>query len=480
MINDNTYLIVGRVLQIAISLVSVRIMTTQLASAEVGNYYLIFSALSFFSLFLINPINVYINRNSHAWVDQKLLYNRFFNFNIYVVCVCLLALPVLFVLTTTMGLFSGMPVQHVMTFVAAGLFLLTWNQLIIPTLNLLNHRAAFAVFSTLTLALSLACSFVFAQFFTATAIVWLTGQATAQALVTLAAYCYFRRVVPGKLDLIEARSVISRRHVTGVLSFALPVYATTLLMWTQSQSYRMIVEQRLGLEYLAMVGLGLGIASNIASAGEALMQQIYLPKFYREITDATPAERVQAWNSLAQLALPVYLSLAVFVSCLAPFIVEILVHEKFADAWLYVALGAWIELCRMTSGTFVLVAHAEMQTRNLVRSFLVGGVLAVGGVWIASGYPEARIFVPIALLFGAVAATGVMYHDMRKLMPTKVGIRKLLHALLLSLPFVLVVPFAGQARHFVAAVLVVGVAGSYFLLIQYVLARQVLPQRGMP
>jgi O-antigen/teichoic acid export membrane protein len=475
---DNAYIIAGRVLQIVISLVSVRIMTTLLASYEVGNYYLIFSVLSFFSLFLINPINVYINRNSHAWVDHGLLYNRLFNFNIYLTLVCLLSMPVLLVLKKTTGLFSGMPLQHVMIFIAVGLFLSTWNQLIIPTLNLLNHRVSFVVFSTLTLGLSLLCSIVFAQIFTGTAIAWLAGQATAQALVTLAAYRYFRRVVPGALDLAESRSVTSRRQVRTVLNFALPVYVTTLLMWTQNQSYRLIVEQRLGLEYLALIGLGLGIASNIAAAVEALMQQLYLPTFYREITNATSVERAQAWNSLAQLALPVYLSLAVFVSCLAPFIVQVLAHEKFAGAWLYVALGAWIELCRMTNGTFVLVAHAEMQTRNLVRSFLVGGVLAVVGVWIASGYPEARILVPGALLVGAVAATGVMYHDMRKLMPTKVGIRKIWQSLGLSLPFVLAIPFAGQARHFIVALLVLGLAGSYFLLIQYVLARHLLPQRG--
>jgi O-antigen/teichoic acid export membrane protein len=258
----------------------------------------------------------------------------------------------------------------------------------------------------------------------------------------------------------------------------MPVYVTTLLMWTQNQSYRIIVEQRLGLECLALIGLGLGIASNIAAAVEALMQQLYLPVFYREIANATSAERATAWNRLAQLAFPVYLSLAIFVSCLAPFIVQVLAHEKFADAWLYVALGAWIELCRMTNGTFVLVAHAEMQTRNLVRPFMVGGVLAVVGVWIASGYPEVRILVPGALLFGAIAATGVMYLDMRKLMKTKIGIRKILQSLVLSLPFALAVPFAGQTRHFMVALLVVGFAGGYFLVIQYVLARNLLPKRA--
>lgn len=474
---DNFYIIAGRVLQIAISLVSVRIMTTLLASHEVGNYYLIFSVLSFFSLFLINPINVYINRNSHTWAAQNVLYNRWFNYNIYVAIICLLSLPVLFVLKNVTGLFFGVPLLHLMIFIAVGLFLSTWNQLLIPTLNLLNYRVSFVVFSTLTLGLSLFCSIIFAQFVKPTAIVWLAGQATSQALVTLAAYRHFRRVVPGTLNLKETLAVISRRHVRIVLRFATPVYVTTLLMWTQNQSYRIIVEQRLGLERLALIGLGLGIASNIASAVEALMQQLYLPVFYRDIANADSAERAGAWNRLAQLAFPVYLSLAVFVSCLAPFIVQVLAHEKFADAWLYVALGAWIELCRMTNGTFVLVAHAEMQTRNLVRSFLVGGVMAVAGVWFASGYPEMPILVPGALLFGAIAATGVMYLDMRRLMKTKVGIRKILQSLALSLPFVLAVPFAGRAGHFVVALVVVGLAGGYFMLIQYILARQLLSQR---
>jgi O-antigen/teichoic acid export membrane protein len=462
---------VGRVLQILLSLASVRIMTTLLPAAEVGNYYLIFTITSFFAMAFLNPVGVYQNRNTHRWADEQVIYNRLFVFTCYLLAVCLLTLPTVYCLHHFAGFGSSIPLAQLLLFVMIGLFCVTWNSIIVPLLNLLQHRVSFVLFSTVTLALGLSLSVIIVQRDTTSAVAWLSGQATAQLFVAVVALLYCRRVIPGSFTLAEVRSATGGNNYRTVLAFALPLAVTTLLMWLQSQSYRMIVEQRAGIEFLGMIGLGLGIASNISSAVESLLQQIYLPVFYQEINSPDPEIRTMAWNRMAQLTLPIFISLALFVSVLSPFLIDLLAHGKFSGAWLFVSFGAWIELCRMTTGVLASVAHAEMQTRHLIKSYLVGGVIALVGVWVASGQSEARLLIPAALLISGLVATAVMYHDMKKLIRTKVGIRVIVRSAALSMPFLLAIPLAARPHGIVMSIMVLAVLGSYFLYIQYRLAK---------
>ncbi|MDX4035710.1 hypothetical protein Q6A69_05160, partial [Aliarcobacter skirrowii] len=71
-------LIIGRVLQIIIALLSIKIATKYLEPIEMGNYYLIMSIVGLYGFFLINPVGQYINRNTHRWYEEKKIMNVFF------------------------------------------------------------------------------------------------------------------------------------------------------------------------------------------------------------------------------------------------------------------------------------------------------------------------------------------------------------------------------------------------------------------
>lgn len=474
MISDAALIALGRFIQVTLSLVSVRIITSILPPAELGNYYLIFTILSFFALALLNPVGVYLNRKTHRWAEERTIYGRLFVYNSYLLLVCLLTVPVVYGFSRDLGMAGTIPLEQLLVFIMVGLFCTTWNQVLVPMLNMLQFRMSFVFFSSLTLGAGLVLSYCAVRQIAPTAIIWLSGQAMAQILVTLGAWFYFRTHIPGEFSLVEVKETCRRGNFANVLKFTFPLSVAALLMWMQGQSYRMIVEQRVGLEFLGMIGLGLGIASNIAAAVESLVQQLYLPVFYREISDADSDRRARAWNRMAQLTLPIFISLAIFVSCLAPFLVDVLAHGKFAGAWLFVAFGAWIELCRMTTSVLASVAHAEMQTRHLIKSYLIGSVLATIGVWIASGQSEARVLVPGVLLVSGITATFTMYLDMKRLMKTKVGIRTIVRSAVQSLPFVAALPLAAKPHSLIFSLAVLSVAGSYFLFIQYRLAKPYL------
>jgi len=468
----------GRLIQIIISLVAVRIFTTLLSTAEVGNIYLINSIFGFFGLALIGPVGNYINRRLNKWVDDKRIIDYFFIYNLYLIFLSLLSTGIVYSLHKYFKVGGSIDIRGLIVIIMLMVYFLAWNQTIIPSLNLLNYRTSFVVFTVLTLSLGLTASIFLVKSFSASAVFWLSGQVFAQALVTIFAYMYFKRISRSSFEIASLKGAIKIENLKGIFYFSVPLAVTSFFVWGQNQSYRMIIENRIGLEYLGLIGLGIGVSSSIAVAVEAVAQQMYLPGFYREINTLDENRRAAGFNRIAQLSLPFYLSLTLLVSCLAPFLVNILAHRKFGEAYLFVVYGSWIELFRMTTNVLGLVAHSEMQTRYLLKAYFVGGVLAAGGVYFAAQSRHYQQAIPAVLVASGFAMTLIMYVEMKKLMKVKLGIRNIIRSFVVSLPFFLALLFYNQPRSLITSILIAFVFGVYFLIVQYRISKPLLGSTG--
>lgn len=466
---DRTFFIIlsGRVLQVVLSLMAVRIFTSILSAAEVGNLYLVNSIVAFFGLVMINPVGMYINRKLHKWSDEGTIFNYFFVFNCYLVALSVLSIPVVFSLHQFSGVGGNIDIFLLSIFIMVNIYFNTWNQTIIPSLNMLNHRKSFVVFTIMTLGLGLAFSIAMTQVLNPSAVVWLSGQLLAQALLMLVAFVYFKKVTGSSCDFGFIKGIVSRKNFGFLVGFALPLGITTFFMWVQNQSYRMIIEKYVGLEFLALIGLGMGIAASISGMVESLVQQIYYPIFYSQINTADPVERSAAWDRMAQLTIPIYVSVTLLVSCLAPFLVRILVNEKFSQAFVFVIFGAWVEFFRMTTNILSAVAHAEMQTKSLVKAYFAGGVVASAGVYFGAGFESYQHIIPTILVFSGFVTTVCMYLNMKKLMRINIGFNRIAKAALYSLPVFVAWFFYTDPVSMQVAVSTVASFGLYFLAIQY-------------
>jgi O-antigen/teichoic acid export membrane protein len=227
------------------------------------------------------------------------------------------------------------------------------------------------------------------------------------------------------------------------------------------------------LEFLGFLGLGFGIAASIFAAVESLMHQIYLPAYYRGINTDNNADRAEAWNRMAYLFFPLLLSAALLVSALAPFLITVFASSKYADAWPYVLFGVWIETFRSMTNTLSSVAHSEMKTRNLVKSYSCGGLLAALSTYYLSvtGY---HYFIPFALTLSGLITLVVMFLEMRKMMEIDVGIRRLLKTVFLALPLVVSI-FLFDLRHSILYSFAVCLTFSlYVLFTQYKTAKALI------
>lgn len=459
----------GRVVQTLLALVSVKVFTAILTPSEVGNLYLLNAVLGFFGFSLVNPVGQFINRNLHRWQEEGCLLDRLFSYNIYLTALSLLSVAVIYLMHFGFSVGAGIGFSTMALFVMISLYCSTWNTTVIPALNLLQHRGSFVVLTVLTLACGLGFSLLFCEYGGRSAVSWLYGQSAAQLLMAVAGFVILKKVSGCRFSR-AGLSVVCGGGAGVLLAFAVPLGITNIFMWSQNQSYRLIVENRLGLEALGFISLGLSIAANIANAGESILQQLHLPAFYRGIGSGDRNERVAACNRYAFLTIPAYLSLTLFTTFLAPFILTILTNDKFSNAYPFVIFGAWIEFFRMITNVLANVAHSEMRTTKLVRPYLVGGVVTLALVWAATSDGLPRYIVPAALVLSGALTMLLMYLDMKKIMGIRVAIRMNLKAALMSIPLSAAIPMAWVTGGLVVSVVAVGIAGGYFLYVQYRLA----------
>lgn len=475
---DALILIAGRGLQAVLAIALFRIITDVLAPAQVGGVYLIFSISYLFTSFLINPVSTYINRKLFLWYDAKNLFAHLASYNYYVAAVSLLSLPVVWCAWRFFGVGTGLNGLVFAAEVCCYIYVLTWNITFIPIMNALGHRVAFVLLTLAASALGLLFSPLLAHFGIPTAEYWMAGQIAALGLVTAVSVRIFFRKVPEPPTKIPPSKYLEKGSLTGVWLFALPLAVSAFFMWAQGQSYRVIVEKMSGAEFLGYLGVGFSIATSVAGILESLVQQIYLPGFYRKITGGDKAVRGAALSELAAQTLPVYIIYLFFLVGVSEFMVYFLVAEKYRAVFVFARYGAFIEFFRLTTNVLAAGAYSEMRTQALIKPYLLGGIVAVAGVYFAALSPNPAVFIPLALALSGLVNVLAMGGAIRAMTPLKFDSRPAVKAVLASALFL---PLAFlHARGLWSSIGIVGAAGLYFAFLQYRVARKWLGGAGLP
>lgn len=477
----------GRLMQAVLGVAALKLMTSLLSPAEVGNFYLILSVVGFCVLTLISPFGMYINRRLHKWAADGTVLSRLNNGHLYLAGVSVLSLLVSFILARWFGVGGTIATGAFVLLVASYVYFSTLNQTLISSLNMLERRMSFVVLTVATLAAGLGLSVYFLKAFSPTAVSWMSGQVLAMFIVNFAALYIFRRAVKGGTQPGAAGQKLSDHDLAPVLAFAWPLGATYLFMWAQTMSHRLIVENMIGPEFLGLIGVGFGIAASMGATLESIVQQFYLPFFYKQISAADSASRAEAWNRMARLTLPLYLSFAIAVSCLAPFLLRIFASGHYHNAAIFLVCGAWVEFFRMSTNVLSSVAHSEMKTRHLVKSYLIGAVISAGGTYLAALHPQRELLIPAVLVAGAAAVMGVMYLDMRKLMPMRALSREWVPSLLASCLFPAALPLWYLSSSFKASLGIGVLFGACFVAAHYYITarrlmsvQEAVPPRAQP
>lgn len=373
-------IIFGRAAQFLLALVMMRVATTLLSPEEMGKVSLVITTIAFFALFLVNPVGMFINRRLHAWQESGVAWHYLIRYVNYLIFVALIAGVVLLLLYISEWVSFGISIGWLLLFVCGSLFFNTINQTAIPSLNLLGDSRKFVALTVATIAASFACATLLVQMVQASAQYWLLGLLLGQTLLgVIGTRMLFVRLQ--KTKALHVPLTIRWRNLHGLFSFAYPVALAVGLGWIQSQGYRYLMEERLGLTELGIFVAGYGISAGLIAGFESIFATYFQPKFYKRISNDNLSEQSNAWREYAQAILPSMLITSFFIMATAPDLTKLLLGPSFRQSAQFVVWGSLAESARISTAVFGMVAHARMNTKLLLLPNLVGAAMSISLIW---------------------------------------------------------------------------------------------------
>lgn len=467
--SDFLVIATGKILQGLIVLISLRVMTAILSPEELGSYFIFFSVTTFFALTLINPIGQYINRKTHSWRDKKSIFYNLKRYNLYLIAISILSLPVCLQLKYHNIIFGASENSASVWILPIYLLTSTWTNTIIPMMNMLGYRRHFTALTLLTALMLLLLPLIFVYAFEKSFQYWIFGLTFSYFLMACLSFSVFRGL-EATPEPSNRQPYLSFEALREVAKYSSPIAVMTIFLWFHTSGYRLLIEKELGLEYLGYLGIGMTIAAQISSLFETILMQYFYPAFYNGINTDNKVERTISINKLINALLPVYLFLTIFVSCFSDEILDVLVDTKYGTISHIVIFAAWYEFFRMTTSVISNIAHSEMKTPRLIMPYFVGAFFTLIGSTFALKLDHNQIIFPIVLAISMGAAAFAMSKSMRTLIRFHIDFNRVIFVLISSSPIIIWGIFGSGPSSILESILILATYGGYFLLMLYILS----------
>ena len=458
---DLIIIITGRVLQIVIMLVSIRLLTTFLTPQEIGNYYIIVSLLAFFNLVLLNPPGMYFSRHLLQWQRSGNLLNSLFVFFSWMIIVSILSVPICTFVYYGFDYQSKFNLYAFLIYIVFAIIFSTLHRNVLSGSNTLGFRKEFVVYLIITLIVGLTFSVSIVYFYFNYALGWLFGVVLSEMTML---YIIFKFFIQGnKLDIKKIKIKLSKERIKKILIFSFPLGVTTFLMWGQNTAYRFIVDYNYSAEVLGYIAIGLGVSSAVFSSLESISMQYFSPIFLKNILDANKQERIKAWNNMARQIVPIYILAAFFTLAMSEVLVNILVDNKFHDSYVYTMYGVGIEFFRVMTNLLTNVSQSEYDTTATIKPYLVGFIVSLG-LLSSVDFGTNYFMIPLVLGIAYFLVFIYMYLNMKKLLDIKYDIN-ILRIICLSLPFFTILLFNITKLNIILNLFIIIIYGIFFLLV---------------
>lgn len=392
--SDFIVLFFGRVVQILITIFSIRLSTTYLPENELGLVYYIIAIQTFFSLFLINPVGQYFNRQTNRWSSDGVIFQCFVNQGLYIFFISIFALLFLFVLRHLEIIDLSL---YLVIITSVLVMVQSLNQTAVPLLNMLGQRRAFVLYNLLTSILCVSFSFIFIIYIGSSALNWFLGIITGTFMTNIFTVMCLRNISKTscffKISFIDIRAEFSN-----FFSFVLPIAFATIFLWFLASGYRVIIQEFYGLEFLAVIGVGLAVASQFFSTTESFLTQFYIPILYKNIETADKHGRIKAYNDYLTAVIPIFISLAIFLTFSIKYIFPFLVAAKYHNLYFFAIYGVWIELFRVLTNALSLASQIERKTSNIVFPYFFGAAILFIGFFFRKQLDDKLIFMNLLIL----------------------------------------------------------------------------------
>ena len=193
--NDFLILSIGKILQIILMLITIKISTSLLSPHDMGNIYMVMTFASFFMLTFLNPVGQYIQRFLNEWNEREILLKNIIYFLIYTFFISCIAIIFMWMYIKFIGLPVSFSSMNFLILLFLYIIFIYVNPQVLSFLNLLYFRLVFIVLSVLTSFGVLLFGSLGVILVEKSAEVWLIGIITSNVIVSIIAYYFFTKKV---------------------------------------------------------------------------------------------------------------------------------------------------------------------------------------------------------------------------------------------------------------------------------------------
>jgi O-antigen/teichoic acid export membrane protein len=425
------YLLSGRLLIGLGQLLMIKVLTSILESAEMGKYYLLMSVISGVSLFSINPVIQYIQRQLHGWNQKGLARLALKKLLIFLIVVGMVTSFVVWGLKSFSLTDFGLSLKFLFIAVPLLITVIVLTGMLPGLCNILGKYRAFVLFSNIDLWGKIGSVYLFALLFphVLRTILWsIVFWGVISALMSgLYLYCQLNKSQddhnPFDLNMVKRE----------LFPFAWPLGIAAGLYWAQSEGYRFILQNTAGIGIVGKFVVAFNLGAALMIAVDTLFHQLYLPIFYKEISAETDTSHLHAWNKYAEKLTGVCIPIGVYIACAGPFLARWFVNETYWNVGIFAAFGAISQLFRTMSACFYYGIVARKTTNLLILPYIFGTAAALAGTFILSPrFP--LIGTGISLILSYVIVCIGSYLQLKRELSIQIPWLRIGEAILFSMP----------------------------------------------
>ncbi|AZZ36564.1 hypothetical protein CIK05_07100 [Bdellovibrio sp. qaytius] len=414
-------------------------MTKFLPVSEIGQQYVVNAFILWFSLVLINPVGMFVNRHIYGWKHAQTLVLRLKDLNSYLLLISALSVVIISVLYQFTDIFVQYKLWSILAYFAFYIYFSTWFQKLVSIFNLFDYQNDFVILNVMSLVLGLVFSCAGVMYIEPTSLVWLTGLLLGQGLTFIYGYYLLHKYELSKFlenaqpneQHPEDAKIISK----STFSFCYPIAITTFFMWFLTQGYRIVVERAAGAEMIASIGIGLGLATSLSAIVESVTSQYLYPKYYSSLTNSTLETRSKSWEVLWLKAVALYIPTIFVLFPGSVFAAKIILSKHFEGIYIVAFAGLIIELGRLLSNIIYLAAHAEKKTKtNIVPYFWGAVVLVIYLLGLMYFNKVDIIYCLVGLVFSSTMVLYLNILSIKKLLDMKIQVWPIVMAVLKQAP----------------------------------------------
>ncbi|WP_020405750.1 hypothetical protein [Hahella ganghwensis] len=434
--NDAIVLILGRLLQMTFTFISIKVITNTLPVDEVGFYYLVLSIIGFATMTFMSPAGVMHSRKINILHDRKLLLSSFLILFIYGAIISIVvAYPLLKYL-------RGSEVPYDLSYLLLLILTLdltigTVSSAIALTFNMLFDRVKFVLYTNLSLWSGLVISVLLTNYIELSSVYWLLGVMLGKLISCSIILFDFFKNIESKINFYYVKKIIfSLISIKSAIIFCIPIALGALGTWFQNHYYRFYIEHMFDREILAIIGLGFSLSATLSISLESVITQYFVPTLYKKYQYDVKNFYLYV-KKLFNALIILYMTFFVFVSYFAPVLIDLVSNETFKNSSVFLMYGLLIDFLRVNTRLFSHILYLEGKTTSIMRSSIIGAgaLAALLAVGIYFKFHQIE-YVVISLLISVALSFFVIYKTAAKISGFYFSYWRLLYATILTSIFV--------------------------------------------